>query len=84
MVGESLLPHQPAMYEAVMKVEPEKPAKPRAAGAAMGRRKMVTSGSFSSTLLTFSVLSGRRAIVIAVVTMRKGDMRKIDRWEIRE
>ena len=42
MVGESGLPHQPAIQEAVIHVEPAKPARPRAAGGAMGLRKMVT------------------------------------------
>jgi len=43
-VGESELPHQPAIQEAVIQVEPAKPARPSAAGGATGRRKMLTRG----------------------------------------
>ncbi len=42
MVGESGLPNQLAIQEAVIHVEPAKPARPSAAGAAIGLRKMVT------------------------------------------
>ena len=42
MVGESGLPNQLAIQEAVIHVEPAKPARASAAGAAIGLRKMVT------------------------------------------
>lgn len=44
MVGDSPFPHQLAIQDAVIHVEPAKPAKPRAAGGAIGRRKIDTFG----------------------------------------
>ena len=43
-VGLCCLPHQLAIQDAVIQVEPAKPARPSAAGGAMGRRMMRTSG----------------------------------------
>ncbi len=65
-VGEEVSPHQWAIYEAVIHVEPAKPASPSAAGAAMGRRKMVTFGSVVRKLSIFSWSSVRRAIMVSV------------------
>lgn len=42
MVGESPFPNQPAIHAEVMNVEPAKPARPSAAGGAMGCRNIVT------------------------------------------
>lgn len=43
--GDLSPPHHLATYVAVMKVEHEKPARPIAAGAAIGLRKVLTFGS---------------------------------------
>lgn len=53
-VGESAVPHHPAIHDAVMNVEPAKPARPNAAGGAMGFRKIVTCGCWARTLSSFS------------------------------
>ena len=53
--GESEPPHHAAIQEAVIQVEPAKPARPSAAGGAIGRRKIVTLGWLSTTLATFSL-----------------------------
>jgi hypothetical protein len=44
MVGLVSFPHQFAMYELVIHVEPAKPARPKAAGGAIGWRKICTLG----------------------------------------
>jgi hypothetical protein len=62
MVGEWALPHQLAIHDAVMKVEPASPARPSAAGGAIGLKNIVTTGSWESTELTLSSLAPRRAI----------------------
>ena len=49
IVGLSLEPHHIAMWLAVIHVEPANPARPRAAGGAMGLRKIWTLGAFSRT-----------------------------------
>lgn len=54
MVGELSLPHQLAIHDAVIHVLPAKPAKPRAAGGAMGLRTMRTSGSRLMNESTFA------------------------------
>ena len=54
MVGDSGPPHQLAMYDEVIHVEPAKPARPRAAGGAMGWRKIWMPGVCWSVLSSFS------------------------------
>lgn len=53
--GESALPHQLAIHDAVIKAEPAKAARPRASGGAIGLRKMDTPGScWRMALILFS------------------------------
>jgi hypothetical protein len=54
IVGLSLEPHHIAMWLAVIHVEPANPARPRAAGGAMGFRKIWTLGTFSKTSFRLS------------------------------
>jgi len=63
IVGEFSSLHQFTVQEAVMKVEPTKPARPRAAGGAMGLRKMLTWGYCSRTEATLSSFVLWRAMV---------------------
>lgn len=43
-VGDESVPHHCARYEDMIQVELAKPASPRAAGGAMGRRTVCTTG----------------------------------------
>lgn len=63
MVGEVELPHQFATQLPVIQVELAKPASPRAAGAAMGCRKIVTFGSWPRTRSTLSSCAESRAML---------------------
>ena len=54
IVGLSLEPHHMAIWLAVIHVEPAKPARPRAAGGAIGLRKIWTLGVVSRTSLRLS------------------------------
>ena len=60
MVGESGPPHQRAIQVAVIHVEPANPARPSAAGGAMGCRKMATCG-------VWPAVSRRWKVVLSVV-----------------
>lgn len=67
MVGEVSLPHQPAIQDAVIHVLPAKPARPRAAGGAIGVRQMRTSGSRFMNESTFWTSWELRAMVSSVL-----------------
>ena len=70
--GLSGVPHQSAIQDATMKVEPEKPARPSAAGGAMGCKKMLTCGWSEMTLCTFSSSSLRRDMsALGVLIVRR-------------
>lgn len=79
-VGLSASPHQPAIQLATMKVAEAKPASPSAAGAAMGRRKMVTLGSRSSTA-GFSGLRGGSSFASRLLELLPDAMARSD-WSV--
>lgn len=63
IVGESGFPHQPAIQDDVIHVEPAKPASPRAAGGAIGLRNILTLGISDRVSSSFFVSSWRSAMV---------------------
>ena len=67
IVGEVSLPHQPAIQDAVIHVLPAKPARPRAAGGAIGVKQMRTSGSRFIKESTFWTSWEFKAIIARVL-----------------
>lgn len=68
MVGDSGFPHQLAIYELVIQVEPAKPARPRAAGGAIGWRKICIPGVWSMVLASFSACLSEESRAILMFT----------------
>src|ERR671937_1704302 len=66
--GDFDVPHQPARFEATMKVAPAKPASPRIDGAAIGCRKTRVPNPFADSVTPAEAVALRSSSVLILAS----------------
>src|ERR671934_2132673 len=66
--GDFGVPHQPARFDATMKVAPAKPARPRIDGAAIGCRKTRVATPFMGASGTPAEATRRRSSIVLIAS----------------